>query len=54
MLDLLQMNLGGAKDRAALDEIWENTQAMLDGKAAKYTTLSTIGTLSVLWKRVFG
>jgi hypothetical protein len=42
------MNLGGAKDRASLIEIWENTEALLQGNAVKYKSLSSIGVLSVL------
>jgi len=43
------MNLGGAKDRASLDEVWENTQALLQGRNAKYQNVSSVGVMSVLW-----
>ena len=46
------MNLGGAKDRASLDEIWENSKALLQGNAVKYTRLSSIGAVSVLWENI--
>jgi hypothetical protein len=48
------MNLGGAKDRASLNEIWENTQALLQGKDAKHQRFSSIGALSVLWGNITG
>lgn len=40
----MQMNLGGAKDRVALGEVWEDVQAMLNekgkGPRASYTKQS--------------
>ena len=46
------MNLGGAKDRASLNEIWENTEALLQGNVVKHPRLSSIGALSVLYESI--
>ncbi|KAJ7676149.1 hypothetical protein B0H17DRAFT_1161534 [Mycena rosella] len=35
------MNLGGAKDRPVLDEVWENVEAQLHGKSKVHNTYST-------------
>lgn len=48
------MNIGGAKDRPSLQEIWENSQALLDGRPVKHTTLSTEGFLKLIRKKIFG
>lgn len=42
------MNLGGAKDRPSLAEIWEDAQQRLDGKEVKrhsYTKQSFFGVI---------
>lgn len=42
------MNLGGASDRPALSEIWEDVQGMLNGKQIQrksYTTQSAVKVL---------
>ena len=48
------MNLGGAKDRPDLKQIWENVQAKMDGKPMvhqKYATQTISGTV---WGKMFG
>ncbi|MCJ1235457.1 hypothetical protein MMC14_003425 [Varicellaria rhodocarpa] len=48
------MNLGGAKDRLDLKQIWENVQAKMDGKPMvhrKYATQTISGTV---WGKMFG
>ena len=42
------MNLGGAKDRPSLKEIWENVDAKLNGKEPVHPGYSTAGIASVL------
>jgi hypothetical protein len=37
------MDLGGAKDRPPLKEVWENVDAKLPGREALYPTDSTAG-----------
>ena len=53
-LMVIQMNLGGAKDRPDLNQIWDNVQAKLEGKPpvhTKYTLTTFIGTM---WGKIFG
>lgn len=47
------MNLGGAKDRPVLDEVWENVEAQLHGKSKVHDTYSTIGFLKLVWSKIF-
>lgn len=42
------MNLGGAKDRPLLDQIWENVQRQLEGKEVVHKKYTTTGILSPL------
>jgi len=37
------MNLGGAKDRPVLDQIWQNVSRQLKGQEVMYTKYSTTG-----------
>ncbi|KAJ6456688.1 hypothetical protein C8R45DRAFT_1034051 [Mycena sanguinolenta] len=48
------MNLGGAKDRPVLGEVWENVQAQLNGKSKVHNTYSTLGALKLLGRKIFG
>lgn len=48
------MNLGGAKDRPDLNQMWDNVQAKLEGKPpvhAKYALTSFVG---MVWGKIFG
>jgi hypothetical protein len=47
------MNLGGAKDRPLLKEIWENVAAKLDGKEAMHPTPSTAGVATVIMEKIW-
>ncbi|KAH7010602.1 uncharacterized protein B0I36DRAFT_370212 [Microdochium trichocladiopsis] len=46
------MNLGGAKDRPLLEEIWHNVDASLHGKEAVHTTYSTAGVAAVIREKL--
>jgi hypothetical protein len=48
------MNLGGAKDRPALEEVWENVRAKLDGKEVVHKSYSLQSFLAVIREKVFG
>ncbi|KAF8177555.1 hypothetical protein K438DRAFT_1908574 [Mycena galopus ATCC 62051] len=48
------MNLGGAKDRPVLDEVWENVEAQLNDKSKVHNTYSKIGFLKLVWGKIFG
>lgn len=48
------MNLGGAKDRPVLDEVWENVEAQLRGKPKVHNTYSTTGFLKMVRRKIFG
>jgi hypothetical protein len=48
------MNLGGAKDRPLLDQIWANVQAELKGEKKVYASYSKLGAAAVLGKKLFG
>ena len=48
------MNLGGAKDRPVLNEVWENTEAQLQGKNGPHKTVGKIGAGSVILGKLFG
>jgi hypothetical protein len=47
------MNIGGAKDRPRLDEVWADVEAGLSGQAMhkKYSTTTFFG---MLYEMVFG
>ena len=45
------MNLGGAKDRPSLKEIWENVDAKLEGKDPVHPGYSTAGVISVIGEK---
>ncbi|CZR65966.1 uncharacterized protein PAC_15866 [Phialocephala subalpina] len=48
------MNLGGAKDRPELEQVWENVQAKLEGKKMVHSAYKKIGAVGLLWGKVFG
>lgn len=48
------MNLGGAKDRPDLVQIWENVQAQLKGSQRVHAKYSLLGPLAVLKQKIFG
>ncbi|KAE8446259.1 hypothetical protein EG329_012345 [Mollisiaceae sp. DMI_Dod_QoI] len=48
------MNLGGAKDRPELEQVWDNIKAKLEGKKRVHGMYKKIGAMNVLWGKVFG
>ncbi|KAH7342475.1 hypothetical protein BKA65DRAFT_292349 [Rhexocercosporidium sp. MPI-PUGE-AT-0058] len=48
------MNLGGAKDRPELTQVWENVQAKLKGGKAVHGTYKKISAVGVLKGTLFG
>lgn len=48
------MNIGGAKDRPDLAQIWDNVQAKLSGKPAVHAKYSTVGIFGMLRSKIFG
>ncbi len=48
------MNLGGAKDRPMLSEVWENVAAQLEGKPQVHKKYSLLSATGVLKEKVFG
>ena len=48
------MNLGGAKDRPMLNEVWDNVDARLKGKPEVHEKITLLGALAVLRAKVFG
>lgn len=48
------MNLGGAKDRPDLLQIWENSLAILRKEKPIHEKYKTQGAMSVLLGKVFG
>ncbi len=48
------MNLGGAKDRPDLKQMWENVQAQVKGQAVVHEKYNLQGTMSVLREKLFG
>ncbi len=51
---LLQMNLGGAKDRPDLKQIWDNVQAKLQGKPVVHAQYSLTSFTGMIWSKIFG
>lgn len=47
------MNMGGAKDRPELEQVWENVQATLKGQERIHNVYSLQGALGVLFKKLF-
>jgi hypothetical protein len=48
------MNIGGAKDRPDLGQVWENVQAKLDDKEKVNDEYKTIGVWDVIKGAIFG
>ena len=48
------MNLGGAKDRPDLNQIWDNVQAKLAGKPPVHTKYALTSFLGMVWGKIFG
>ena len=52
--EFIQMNLGGAKDRPDLTQVWENVQAKLAGKAVVHKKYAKTSFTGMVWGKVFG
>lgn len=48
------MNLGGAKDRPVVKQVWANVEAQLQGKESPHKQVGTIGAGSVILGKLFG
>jgi hypothetical protein len=48
------MNIGGAKDRPDLTQIWDNVQAKLKGGQPVHAKYSLLGPLGLLKQKIFG
>jgi hypothetical protein len=48
------MNMGGAKDRPELGQVWDNVQAKLEGKKTVHRTYKLISAWNVLKGAFFG
>jgi hypothetical protein len=48
------MNMGGAKDRPDLVQVWENVQAKLAGKPVVHTKYSLMGFFGTMAGKIFG
>jgi hypothetical protein len=48
------MNLGGAKDRPELGQVWENAKAKLEGKKRVHEVYKHIAALGVFKRAIFG
>ena len=48
------MNLGGAKDRPDLKQVWENAQAKMEGGKVVHEKYRLQGAVGVVWQKVFG
>jgi peroxiredoxin len=48
------MNLGGAKDRPDLKQVWENMEAKMDGKPEVHKKYDLQSFAKVIWGKVFG
>lgn len=48
------MNIGGAKDRPLLDQVWANVHAEMQGKSKVHANVNTMGLASGLKKKLFG
>jgi hypothetical protein len=46
------MNLGGAKDRPDLQQVWENVQAKIEGVEKPHKQFKLWGAFSVLGKKL--
>ena len=48
--DLGQMNMGGAKDRPDLAQVWENVQDKLEGGEGRHKKYALLGMWTVMKK----
>jgi len=48
LLTGLKMNIGGAKDRPMLEQIWENVEAQMENRPAVHKKVQTQGAMNVL------
>ena len=48
------MNLGGAKDRPDLKQIWDNVQAKLEGKPVVHEKYSLTTFMGMVCSKIFG
>jgi hypothetical protein len=49
-----KMNLGGAKDRPDLVQVWENVQAKIEGKPMVHAKYSLGGFFGMVKGKIFG
>ena len=48
------MNLGGAKDRPSLQEVWENAEADMAGKKPVHETIPLLSFVQGMKQMIFG
>ena len=48
------MNLGGAKDRPLLDQVWDNVESQLQGGTIKHKTLQSTSAFGLLYEKILG
>jgi len=48
------MNMGGAKDRPDLGQVWENVQSKLNGTGEVHNVYKKTGVLGLLSQKIFG
>ena len=48
------MNLGGAKDRPSLNEVWENAEAKMNGKPEPHKVIPLLSLLQGIGQKMFG
>jgi peroxiredoxin len=48
------MNLGGAKDRPDLKQVWENVDARMNGKPEVHMKYNLQSFTTVMWGKIFG
>ncbi len=48
------MNLGGAKDRPDLVQVWENVEAKMNEKPVVHENIKLQTFTQVMWQKIFG
>ena len=48
------MNLGGAKDRPSLKEVWENAEADMQGKKPVHAEIPLLSFFQGIRQKIFG
>lgn len=48
------MNMGGAKDRPELGQVWDNARAKLEGKTTVHEVYKNISVWNVMKGAIFG